>query len=511
MGAKNCPETPRQRMIGMMYIVLTAMIALNVSSDVLDAFTKVQAGLSNTLVNYTKKNNEIYKDFDAAYINNPTKVGPYKEKAYSIQERSRDLYNYISELKKEIVIKADGEDADIDNIKAKDNTDIAGEVMILRGKGTKLKEKINDYRQYLLGIVGDDNHVLSNAIETNLSTKAPQIRSGEPTTWESDNFENIPLVAVITLLTQMQADIYNAEFDVASHLFTKIDAKSFKFNKLNPYVIPNSRLILKGETYKAKVILAATDTTQQPDVIINGTHCKYEEEAAVFSRQESTVGVKTWKGVINFKTPSGQIQKYDIEDEYMVVEPHVVISPLKMNVFYLGVDNPVSISVPGITSDKLKVEITNGTIRKDGANYIVKPEKSGKSTITVSAIRENGKTAKLQILDFRVKTVPNPEPAVLGKSGGEITAAMLRAASGVTAEMKDFDFDMKFKVTGFSVFTVVNGYVKEAATQDNKLSVTQKAILGKVKRGQRVVFENITAVGPDGVRRKLPSITFKVK
>lgn len=511
MGAKNCPETPRQRMIGMMYIVLTALIALNVSSDVLDAFTKVQAGLSNTLVNYSRKNKELYKDFDAAHINNPAKVEALRANAYAVKEKSEDLYNYIGELKNELVLKADGEEGDINDIKSKSNMDIAGEVMIFNGKGEELKEKINAYRELLLSLVCDENPVLCKAIETNLSTANPPMVDGERTTWESDNFEGIPLVAVVTLMTKIQADVYNAESDVVSFLFSKIDAKSFKFNKLEPYVIPESRYILKGETYRAKVILAATDTTQHPDVIIAGRKCKYEGESAIYSKVESTTGTKKWKGVINFKTPSGQIQKYEVEDEYMVVEPNVVVSPLKMNVFYLGVDNPVSVSVPGITSNKLKVDITNGTIRKSGDNYLVKPKKAGKSVITVSAIRDNGKVAKLQTLNFRVKTVPNPEPSVMGKTGGDIKQGILRAATGVTAVMKDFDFDMKFKVTGFSVFTVVNGYVKEASTKGNRFSAKQKDILKKVRRGQRVIIENITAMGPDKVRRKLPSITFKIK
>lgn len=511
MGAKNCPETPRQRMIGMMYIVLTALIALNVSSEVLDAFTKVQAGLSNTLVNYERKNVEIYNDFAAAYENNPTKVEPYRNSALSVKGKSEELYNYISKLKKELVINADGEDADVNNIEAKDNTDSTGEIMIRKGKGKELKEKIIAYREHLLGIVSEENPVLCEAIKTNLSTKAPPVKDAEFKTWESDNFEGIPVVAAVTLLTKMQADIYNSESDVISYLFGKIDAKSFKFNKLVPYVIPDSRHLFKGETYKAKVILAAIDTTQQPDVIINGQLCKYDGASAIYNRTETTTGAKTWKGVIRFRMPSGQPKDFHVKDEYQVSEPNVVVSPLKMNVFYLGVDNPVSVSVPGVTSDKLKVDITNGTIRNNGNHFIVKPKKAGKSTITVSAVRDNGKIAKLQTLNFRVKTVPNPEPAVLGKTGGLITAGMLRAATGVTAEMKDFDFDMKFKVTGFSVFTVVNGYVREAATKGNRLSAKQKAILAKVKRGQRVIFENITAMGPDGVRRKLPSITFKIK
>jgi len=510
MGAKNCPETPRQRMIGMMYLVLTAMLALNVSSDVLNAFTKVQAGLSSTLDNYSRKNKELYRDFDAAYINNPKKVESLRSSAYVVKKESEELFDYISEVKTELVFKADGEDADINNIESKDNLNIAGELMITNGNGKVLKEKINNYREHLLRLVCDDNPVLCKSIITNLNTSNPPVKDGEFKSWEEDNFDNIPLIAVVTLLTKMQADVRNAESDVISYLYSNIDAESFKFNKLNGHVIPESRYILKGEKYKAKIILAATDTTQHPEVIINGEKCNYDGEVALYSRVENNVGPQSWKGIIKFKTPSGKINEYEVEDNYIVAEPNVVVSPLKMNVFYLGVDNPVSISVPGIAADHIEPSITNGSIIKRDKNYIVRPKRPGTCTVTVSARREKGSKVRLQTLKFRVKRVPNPIPMIMGKAGGKIKKSFLLASGGVSAVMDNFDFDMNFMVTGFSVFTVFNGYVSESSTKGYKFSKVQRDLMKKLKRGQRVIFENITAVGPDGSTRKLPSITFKI-
>ncbi len=510
MGAKNCPETPRQRMIGMMYLVLTALLALNVSSDVLNAFTKVQAGLSNTLVNFTRKNTELYRDFDAAYINNPKKVESLRSSAYEVKKESEELFVYINELKQELVYRADGEDADINNIESKDNLDIAGELMLTGGKGKILKERIDNFRENLLKIVCDDNPVLCKSIKANLNTSNPPVKDGEFKSWEEDNFENIPLIAVVTLLTKMQTDVRNAESDIISYLYSNIDAESFKFNKLNGHVIPESRYILKGEEYKAKIILAATDTTQHPEVIINGRKCNYNGDAALYSRVENNVGPQNWKGIIKFKTPSGQINEYHVEDNYIVAEPNVVVSPLKMNVFYIGVDNPVSISVPGIASDNIVPSISNGTIIKSGKDYIVRPKKAGACSIVVSANRDNGCKVKLQTLEFRVKTVPDPIPGVMGKTGGKINKNVLLAASGVVASMDNFDFDMQFKVTGFSIFAVINGYVSECATKGHKFSNEQKSLIKSLRRGQRLVIEDITAVGPDGIIRKLPSLTFKI-
>ena len=133
MGAKNCPETPRQKMIGMMYLVLTAMLALNVSADVLDAFTKVQQGLTSTIANFTKKNADLYNDIEMAYNLNQTKVAAVREKTNEIRKSTQELVDYIEQLKYKMVVLADGEeDADVMNIKAKDNLDIGGQVMVER-------------------------------------------------------------------------------------------------------------------------------------------------------------------------------------------------------------------------------------------------------------------------------------------------------------------------------------------------------------------------------------------
>ena len=177
MGAKNCPETPRQKMIGMMYLVLTAMLALNVSADVLDAFTKVQQGLTSTIANFTKKNADLYNDIEMAYNLNQTKVAAVREKTNEIRKSTQELVDYIEQLKYKMVVLADGEeDADVMNIKAKDNLDIGGQVMVLQGKGKELREMITAYREQLSGLIADKDSVLKNSVLTHLATDDPKPR-----------------------------------------------------------------------------------------------------------------------------------------------------------------------------------------------------------------------------------------------------------------------------------------------------------------------------------------------
>lgn len=512
MGAKNCPETPRQKMIGMMYLVLTAMLALNVSADVLNAFTKVQQGLTSTIANFGKKNAELYNEIEMAYNLNQTKVAGVRDKAGEIRKSTKELIDFIEQLKVRMVEIADGEEADVMDIKAKDNLDIGAQVMLLEGNGKEFKKMLTAYREKLAGYIAAKDSVLKNSLLTHLATDDPKPVDGEFKSWESSKFEGIPLIGVVTILTMYQADLLSTESDVVKYLFSSMDAESFKFNKLEALVIPDSRYILKGETFKARVMLAAIDTTQKPQIIANGRNLAYQGDVATYSETATTVGFKKLKGVINYITPSGTTLPREFEMEYEVADPAVVISPTKMNVFYVGVDNPVSLAAPGISPEAIEPRITNGSIRKvENGTYIVRPAIVGKNcSITVFA-NIQGQQRELQTQHFRVKDVPDPVAKVNGLRGGKIRKNMLVAAGQVDVEMENFDFDLKFTVENFSVYTVIDGYVQEETnSRKASFSEAQLRLINKLKRNQALTIDNIVVKGPDGSTRKLPSISFRI-
>lgn len=512
MGAKNCPETPRQKMIGMMYLVLTAMLALNVSSDVLEAFTKVQQGLTSTISSSILKNTELYNEIEMAYNLNQRKVAAVRKKALDVRDASKKLVDYVEELKYYLVNLADGEGADVLNIKAKDNLDIGGQVMLLEGKGKELREMLAAYREKLIGYIAVKDSVLQHALEKRLNTDNPKPVDGEFKSWESSKFESIPLVGVITILTMLQTDVLSTESDVVKYLLSSIDAESFTFNKLEALVIPESRYVLKGETFKARVMLAAIDSTQQPQVIANGKQLVYQGDVATYTEVATSVGVKKLRGVINYITPSGTTLPREFEMDYEVAEPAVVISPTKMNVFYVGVDNPVSLAAPGISPEAIEAQITNGTIHKErNGEYIVRPKVAGKNcSITVYA-NVRGQKRELQTQIFRVKDVPDPVAKVNGMRGGKIRKNLLIAAGQIDVEMENFDFDLKFGVESFSVYTVVDGFVQEETdSRKEKFGEAQLRLINKLKRNQVLVIDNIIVRSPDGSTRKLPSISFRI-
>ena len=252
MGVKNCPETPRQRMISLMYLVLTAMLALNVDKSVVDAFALVDQGFMKTIENFNNKNQSVYNNFNSAAQENPEKVGELNRTVIKIKERTDTLYNYITHFKEMIVKKADGPDGKVDNIVNKEDLNYAEEVMMTKGNGELLKNAIVDYRNFLLSRIDTSQTSLISSIMKSLDTSNPPRIEGSSPTWESSKFQGYPLIAVVTLMSKMQSDIRNSESDVINYLYTKIDASSFKFNNLKAQVIPKSNYILQGDVYEAK-------------------------------------------------------------------------------------------------------------------------------------------------------------------------------------------------------------------------------------------------------------------
>ncbi len=517
MGTKNCKETPRQRMIGMMYLFLTAMLAINVSNEILDAFSIIDNGLKNTLNTFEEKNKGTYADFRNAFEANPKKVRSAWNNAMLVRQKSDSLCALIKTLKEELVKRADGKEYDMNNIKNKDNLDIPAEIMLVKRKGVKLKKGINAYRHLILGFIQEKDSTLRKTIAEELNTSDPKHEEpGAPIyTWESLRFSHTPLIGAVTLLSQLQTDVRNTESDVINYLFNQIEAESFKFNKLKAEVFAPSNYILKGDVYKAEIFLTAVDTTQNPRVFIGRNELKkFEDGRAIYRYKTSKVGEHKWGGILIYKSPSGIEKRLKFSSSYIVAEPAVVVSPTKMNVFYMGVDNPVSVSASGFAKNKVRASISNGNgelIKQSNGEYIAKPKFIGKLAKVKVEAYSDGKWQHLHTVDFRVKPIPDPVAKVAGKTGGKIKKNLLRAQRGVDAVLDNFDFDLKFQIKSFNVSTVVKGYTVDKYSKNSFFTAEQKALFNGLRRNQKVYIEDIKAVGPDGITRHLPTIVFRIK
>jgi len=512
MGTKYCPEAPRQKMISLMYLVLTAMLALNVDKSVLDAFAMVNNNFMQTIENFTAKNQRVYNDFNNAAQENPQKAGDLNREVLKVKASSDSLYSYIHSLKELIVKRADGPEGDVREIKAQEDLNASAELMITKKHGTDLKKAIEAYRNSLLALIDTSNTELIASINQSLSTAPPPKKEGSTPSWESSKFEGYPLIAVITLMSKIQSDVRNAESDVIHHLYAQIDASSFKFNKLQAQVVSKSDFVLQGSPYEAKVFLSAVDTTVKPEIIVGGSTLPMMsgENAGLYRVVTSREGKVEWSGHINYKNPDGIIVQYPFKHEYEVAKPSMTVSPTKMNVFYAGLDNPVSVSVPGISPTNVKVSITNGTIQPGATGYVVRPDKIGVlSTISVSALID-GTTKEIGSMPFRVKRVPDPVASVAGKIEGVITKNELLAQQGVLAKIPDFDFEMNFTVTSFNVSTSKGGFVVDKPAKGNRFTQDQKDLMKGLNPGGRLYIESIVVKGDDGSTRNLPSISFKI-
>ena len=540
-------ETPRQKMIGMMYLVLTSLLALNVSKEAVEAFKLVDESLTETTKINVQRNQLVYEDFDSKAASNPQKAGPWRDKAHEIKQRADEIYNYIQNLKLEIVRTAEGEKSDaidgkniiVENIHKIDDNNVPSQIMIganMNGKAYDLHHALDQYRDFLLKTIGTKDNNVSNSITRTLYTGPATDPGGEKVTWEIHNFHTLPLIAVITILSKLQSDVRNTEGQVLNYLYGQIEAKDFKVNKLDPVVIAQSNYVMKGGEYQAKVFIAAADTTQTPEVLVGKYQTTTNAEGnkeykmvgkfqklpvdksgrGIYKVPASNIGEKEWGGLIRIKSPSGNVISFPFQSKYVVAAPNVVVSPTAMNVFYVGVSNPVDISVPGVGSDKISASMTNGIIkrgktRKFRGSWIVRPKVPGKPAQVRVTAKINGKNISFPNIPFRVKRVPDPVAKVAGKKSGTISKANLAAQSVVVAEMENFDFDLNFRVTSFRMSVVIKGFTYDEISNNYRITPKQKGFINQMRRGQRVIFDNIKAVGPDNTTRKLNPIIFTIQ
>ena len=541
-------ETPRQKMIGMMYLILTAMLALNVSKEAVEAFRKVDMSLTKTTANYIKKNDITYAAFDAAAAENPEKAGAWKTKAYEIKGRADELYNYIQDLKVEIITTAEGSDSeallpdnqiDINKVKKIDENNVPSEILVganQGGKGNDLKALIEDYREYLVETLEGKDASAERSILDILNTDNPQnLEKTGTEDWVTANFQTMPLVAAITMLSKMQVDVRNAETDVLNFLYTQIDAGAFRFNYIVPTVTTNTSYVMQGNEYEARVFVAATDTTQDLEIFVGpyttktnpdgtplyeptsqATQLPIDESGrGVYRVRPGSVGEKSWGGVIRMKAPDGSVRTYKFDQKYSVGMPNVVVSPTAMNVLYQGIQNPLDISVPGVGSDKLTVRMTNGDISKGKyknyrGEYVAQPRTVGQNAQIIVSANIDGKVQSFPPVEFRVRRLPDPEARFANMKEGNVLKSVAAAQQVVTAVLENFEFDLTYTVTGFTVSVNDKGYEITAESNNNRLTDKQKGLIGNLRAGQKLIIEKIRAVGPDGRTRDLNPIILKI-
>ena len=524
---------PRLKMISMMYLVLLALLAMNVSKEILNSFVIINDGLERTNEGFDIKNAYTMQQFGNKNALDPEKVRKYYLAARQVRDLSKELDAHIEVLKVKIIagVEQISEDTaatrNLMQVAAKDNHDMPTHMLIgsdanspINGEFTalELQRRLENFNTTIHDYISE---VLpkTDVEGMDLAVKMEEVKEGDQMTpWIIGNFYHMPLASVITNMTRIQAEVKNIESEVLRTLYSKISADDFSFDKLKVAVRPvKGTYVTLGDTFKAEVLMAAISTTSDPkldigqitdsvDFVIenpDSTKVRYENGIATYFTVPTTPGEYEWGGVLRVQKPNGQLMNYPFTSTYTAAKPSLVVSPTKMNVFYRGLDNPVAVAVPGVTGDKLQVAVSNATVRKDGNEYIVNPGAGKECEIRVTA-EINGSKTTFPPQVFRVKRVPPPTPEVLGKKGTvKMTPGQAKAIDFIVAKLDDFLFELRYKVTSFKMSVTVGGKSATYVSKDNRLTPEMKRTIAAMSGGQFAVFKEILAQ-KDGISGAQP-------
>ncbi|MDE6310344.1 MAG: gliding motility protein GldM [Muribaculaceae bacterium] len=513
MGSNSNRLSPRQKMINLMYIVLTAMLALNVSSDVLDGFTQVHDGLTRTNRNVGLRNGAVFSELEALTELNPDKGRPWLEKASELRAHTDSLTALIEELKLEIVREADGKKGDVNNIQSRDDLEAASVVMLSpgRNRGAELRERIDAYREHVCALMPD---TMKRANLAEVLSTDNILRRGTlmATTWEESRFEQQPVVAAVTILAKLQNDVLYAEGEALSSLLSQVDAGDVRVNELHALVLPQSRLVIRGGKYSANIVLAAVDTTQRPQVFVGGK--PLGNDRGLYEFTAGNPGNYTYEGYLEVPLGDGSVARHPFSSSYTVMEPMATVSATMMNVLYAGIENPISISVPGVAMSDISATMTNGSLTRQGDHWVAKPGNVGQDAVISVTATMDGKAVPVAQTTFRVRKLPDPTPYIAIKNAqGQtehykgskpIAKASLLAAEGLGAAIDDGLLDTPFKVLGFQTIMFDGaGNAMAENSEGANFSQRQRQQFQRLSRGKRFFISRVRAVGPDGITRDL--------
>lgn len=511
----SIPKEPRQQMINIMYLVLTALLALNVSAEILNAFRLLRKGIDNSNASIGQKINNTMASFQAK-VEKEKRGQEYLDAATKGRALSAEFNAYITSLDQKLT-DAIGIDPEKGDIKRADDQDTPTRLFVVEGLGAELEGKIKEYRDKFSKLFTDPKEQadILNAIPLNVdSVPANSTKKN----WPEYMFYQMPAQAVRTLLTKFQNDAISSEAIVVDKLFEKVGETTILFDKFQPAVIPSSTYLLQGEKFEAQIYLAASSSMSRPTITLGGRALPLDANGmATYSETASGVGERKISGTITTKDSYGNTKSYPYETKYTVAtrpDHAPVVSADKMNVFYIGVENPITASITGIRDDAVSVSISGGggQVRKAGGagQYVVTVSTPGKANVNLSGKSKDGSPVSGQ-KEFRVKYIPDPIPELGGKSGGALKTGELKAQMGIAAVLKDFDFDAKFQVEGFEITLAERGQDLLTCTNSgSKFGGQCQGLIDRAKVGSIYYIDNIRAKGPDGRSRKLPTISFKI-
>ena len=505
------PREPRQKMINMMYLVLTALLALNVSSEILNAFKTVNNSLekSNTTINSSTETIMTSLEKKLHEESTREKANIWYPRAQQIQRFAADVNNYIQKLKDDILTKAGGDPKDNTKRYKDDNLDIATRMMVDKGGGKVLLQKLTEFKNNVLNLNDTIKTEFANSLP--IDTKIPTTQSKSNKTWEAAYFHMVPTVAALTILSKFQNDIKTSENKVVAFCHNKVGEVIYRPDAFAAIAVANSTNVLPGQEIEITAGVGGFSKAVHPVITIDGRTIALGDDGAAHQKiTAGSVGDRTVNVNIQYTDQDGHVQNIQKKIDYTVGQSNAAVQLDKMNVLFIGVDNPITISGSGDVQ-RLQVTTSGGgaVLSGTGANRTVKVTTETDECI-ISVRTPDGKVTPVR---FRVRSIPDPTPYVGNAESGDVSAGAFKSQAGVRAYVKNFFYETQFNVTSFRMTGDGTGFDEGIEEKINTGAAWNEArsIVNKCRPGSFITVEDIRAVGPDGRTRKLTPLIFNLK
>ncbi|NND31591.1 MAG: hypothetical protein HKN76_03300 [Saprospiraceae bacterium] len=536
------PKEPRQIMINLMYLVLTAMLALNVSAEIMNAFWDLNNSLeeSNALTSESVKATE--QGIQPILEKKPKLREPLNAGIKEVRNEVSALVDYIEEIKVFLIDETGNKNGTVDEEdfynglpRGKKNKDLTTRYLVEEGKGEELMERVNEAKAKLIAVfektlqdedVQAEAKLTDSEIEARIKNINENITLGideswrdkadkDKKTWSDYKFKQMPIVATLPVLTKIQTDARSAEATLVNKMAELVGGREIKLNKFFPVMNAKKGYVIRGEKFEAEVSIGAysSEFAKTSSISINGKSIPLNDEGkGTYSEIANSYGKQNLRLTANVKNPlTGETFTESSEFEYEVGERSATVSADKMNVFYIGVDNPISVAVAGASSNQVKVSGSGVTVKGNNGKYIVtakKPTNDAKISVSAPGINKS--------FDFRVKRIPDPVPTLgrgPNKNGGSMGSGEFKAQLGLAAVLENFDFEAKCNVQGYNLTRVAKRQDPvEAVNPGPRYQGRAKNLVAQAKPGDIYYFDNVKVRCPgDSAGRRLPSITFKIK
>lgn len=537
----SLPKEPRQLMINLMYLVLTALLAMNVSKEIINAFRIVDNSIVKSNANIDNKNASTIINFDEK-LNDPKikanqekyeKVKMAREIATQADDITKKIIAELNGYREEIIKRAGGLNAE-GKIEKDDDLEAASSFMVTENNGNKMKDNLEKFRNDLAKLIDQlPKDMRMSADDKSFENKLP-IHFDNPTdgrNWAQANFEMVPAVAAVTLVDKFKNDVKNSQTAVFDELWAaalgEVRTKSVSFSKYGILAAADNAYVLPGQKVTVTAMLGAfNDGADGLKISINGTPITPKEGVATYTTTSSKDGANSVVVRAEYfdKNGNGGLGKWETVApytlNYYVGKPQATVSIDKLNVFFKGLDNPITVSASGVQMRDVVVTSTGEvTLKADPSGlgkYFVQVNQLGTTKINIKGKRSDGTYEDFGTTTYRLARVPDPVAMIANKKSGTCSVSEMKQQLAVFAKLEDFFYDVKWTVLSYRLVRVPKRGEMEAPIEvgsqffnDHRGSADVRAMANRLQVGDRIFFEEIKAVGPDKSDvRKLPSMSF---